>query len=289
MRKPRPYVLAVFYLILIIAVIFAVYPVWFMFLASVRPGQSLVSLDVLGMLIPTEFTLSNYQAMLFGTPIPGSAPYDFMRWTANSLKVAGLTTVATLFIATSAAFALSRFRFRGRESMLILFLAIQAFPGILALVPFAQLLTAMGLFGSHLGLILAYSAGALVFNTWNLKGYFDTIPVELEEAALIDGAGPIQSFIRIALPLSMPALAVTAWFGFLAGFSEFVLASILMAGVSSSRNTLPVMLWKLAGSQSVPWGQFAAGALLISIPILIIFFFTQRFLVGGLLAGGVKG
>jgi arabinogalactan oligomer/maltooligosaccharide transport system permease protein len=289
MTKPKPYVMAFFYVVLTIAVIFAVYPVWFMFLASVRPGQSLVSLDVVGMLVPTEFTLDNYRTMLTGSPIPGSEPYDFIRWTLNSLKVAGLTMIATLFISTSAAFALSRFKFRSREGLLILFLAIQAFPGILALVPFAQLLTAMGLFGTHLGLILAYSAGALVFNTWNLKGYFDTIPIDLEEAAMIDGCGPIQSFIRVALPLAVPALAVTAWFGFLAGFSEFVLASILMAGVASGENTLPVALWKLSGSQSVPWGQFAAGALMVSIPILIMFFFTQRFLVGGLLAGGVKG
>jgi len=150
------------------------------------------------------------------------------------------------------------------------------------------LLTAMGLFGTHLGLILAYAGGALVFNTWNLKGYFDTIPIELEESAMIDGAGPIQSFIRIVLPLSTPALAVTAWFGFLGGFSEFVLASILLAG-KPSLDTLPVALFKLAGSNAVPWGQFAAGALLISIPVLVIFFFTQRFLIGGLLAGGVKG
>lgn len=289
MKKPGRLVMGIFYFVLVLAVIFAVYPIWFMFLASVRPGQSLVSLNLAGMFWPTEVTWSNYQAMLFGTPIPGSEQYDFFRWMINSLKVAGLTTIATLFIATSAAFALSRFKFRGREGMLILFLAIQAFPGILALIPFAQLLTAMGLFGSHLGLILAYSAGALVFNTWNLKGYFDTLPIELEEAALIDGAGPIQSFIRIAIPLATPALAVTAWFGFLGGFSEFVLASILMAGVPSGMNTLPVALWKLSGSQSVPWGQFAAGALLISIPILIIFFFTQRFLVGGLTVGGVKG
>jgi arabinogalactan oligomer/maltooligosaccharide transport system permease protein len=288
MRKTSPVVLAVFYLVLVIAVIFAVYPVWFMFLASVRPGQSLVSLNLAGMFVPTEFTMENYRQMLFGAPIPGSNPGDFLIWVLNSLKVAGLTTIGTLLISTSAAFALSRFRFRGREGMLILFLAIQAFPGILALLPFIQLLTALGLFGSHWGLILAYSAGALVFNTWNLKGYFDTIPVELEEAAMIDGAGPIQSFIRIALPLATPALAVTAWFGFLGGFGEFVLASILLAG-QPGQDTLPVALWKMSNSVSVPWGYFAAGALLVTIPPLIIFFLTQRFLVGGLLAGSVKG
>jgi arabinogalactan oligomer / maltooligosaccharide transport system permease protein len=288
MRKTHPLVMILFYVILTVGVVFALYPIWFMFLASVRPGQSLFSLNLAGMLWPVEFTLDNYRDMLLGTPIPGSQQGDYLRWVVNSLKVAGFTTIATLFISTSAAFAVSRFRFRSREGLLIFFLALQAFPGILSLLPIAQLLTAMGLYGSHLGLVIAYAGGALVFNIWNLKGYFDTIPVELEESAMIDGAGPIQSFIRIVIPLATPALAVTAWFGFLGGFSEFVLASILLAG-QPGQDTLPVALFKMTSSQSVPWGRFSAGALLISIPLLIIFFFTQRFLVGGLTLGGVKG
>lgn len=288
MRKTKPGVLAIFYFLLVLAVIFSVYPVYFMFLASVRPGQSLYSLDPLGMIWPTEFTLQNYQLMLFGKPVPGATEGMFWTWLWNSLKVAGLTAFATLVIATSAAFAVSRFRFRGREGSLIFFLALQAFPGILSLLAIAQLLTAMGLYGTHLGLIIAYAGGALVFNIWNLKGYFDTIPFELEEAAMIDGAGPIQSFIRIIIPLATPALAVTAWFGFLAGFSEFVLASILLAG-KPMQETLPVALYKMTANVGVPWGLFAAGAMLVTIPLLMIFYFTQRYLVGGLTLGGVKG
>ncbi len=288
MRKTKPAVLAIFYIVLIIGVIFSVYPVYFMFLASVRPGQSLYTLDPMGMIWPTQFTLQNYQTMMFGKPVPGAADGMFWTWLFNSLKVAGLTAMATLLVATSAAFAVSRFRFRGREGSLIFLLALQAFPGILSLLAIAQLLTAMGLYGTHLGLIIAYAGGALVFNIWNLKGYFDTIPFELEEAAMIDGAGPIQSFIRIIIPLATPALAVTAWFGFLAGFSEFVLASILLAGKPGAE-TLPVALYKMTANVGVPWGLFAAGAMLVTVPLLLIFYVTQRYLVGGLTLGGVKG
>jgi arabinogalactan oligomer/maltooligosaccharide transport system permease protein len=279
-RKPNAAAQIVSYTALVLMVLFALYPVWFIFLAAVRPGQRLLTLDVAGMFMPTEFTAENFEKMLF--------ELDFPNWLKNSLFVAGMTTISALSLATSAAFAFSRFRFRGRELGLILFLAIQAFPGVLALVPIAQTLSAIGLYQNHWGLILAYSAGSLVFTTWNLKGYFDTIPIELEEAAMIDGCGPVQSFIRIALPLAKPALAVTALFGFLAGWGDYVLANVVIPAPDSMR-TLPVGLYSLANDHSVPWGQFAAGALLISVPVLILFLGLQRFLESGLTLGGVKG
>ena len=172
------------------------------------------------MFLPIEWTPENFRIMLIDQP--------FLQWMKNSLIVAGTTTIACLLICTSAAFAFSRFRFRGRESGLILFLAIQAFPAVLALIPQAQILGALGLYGSHLGLILAYTSFTLVFCTWNLKGYFDTIPIDLEEAGRIDGCGPVQSFLLIALPLARPALAVTALFGFFGGWGEYPLASVLI-------------------------------------------------------------
>jgi arabinogalactan oligomer/maltooligosaccharide transport system permease protein len=279
-RKPSTLAQVLSYTFLFLMILFALYPVWFIFLAAVRPGQRLLTLNVTGMFLPTEFTAENFETMLF--------ELDFPNWLKNSLFVAGLTTLAALALSTSAAFAFSRFKFRGRELGLILFLAIQAFPGVLALVPIAQTLSAIGLYKTHWGLILAYSAGSLVFTTWNLKGYFDTIPIELEEAAMIDGCGPVQSFIRIALPLSRPALAVTALFGFLAGWGEWVLASVIIPAPDSMK-TLPVGLRSLASDRTVPWGQFAAGALLITIPVLILFLGLQRFLEAGLTLGGVKG
>jgi arabinogalactan oligomer/maltooligosaccharide transport system permease protein len=279
-RKPNALAQLFSYTVLVLMTLFALYPVWFIFLAAVRPGQRLLTLNLAGMFLPTEFTSENFHTMLFVK--------DFPNWLKNSLFVAGFTTVATLTIATSAAFAFSRFKFRGRELGLILFLAIQAFPGVLALVPIAQTLAAVGLYKTHWGLILAYSAGSLVFNTWNMKGYFDTIPIELEEAAMIDGCGPIQSFLRIALPLARPALAVTALFGFLAGWGEWVLASVVIPAPEKMR-TLTVGLYSLANDHAVPWGEFAAGALLISIPVLILFLGLQRYFEAGLTLGGVKG
>jgi len=279
-RKPSALAQVFSYTVLVLMVLFALYPIWFIFLAAVRPGQRLLTLDLAGMFFPTEFTAENFDKMLF--------ELDFPNWLKNSLFVAGLTTIASITLSTSAAFAFSRFKFVGRETGLILFLAIQAFPGVLALVPIARTLAAIGLYKSHWGLILAYSAGSLVFCTWNLKGYFDTIPIDLEESAMIDGCGPIQSFIRIALPLARPALAVTALFGFLAGWGEWVLASVLIPA-PESRRTLPVGLNALANNHSMPWGLFATGALLISIPVLVLFLGLQRYLESGLTLGGVKG
>jgi len=268
------------YAILIAFTIFALYPVWFAILASGRQGDRLYSLNIAGMFLPVEWTFENYQAMLFEKPLLG--------WLRNSLYVASLTTIASLLITTSAAFAFSRFRFRGREFGLILLLAMQTFPGVLALIAVAQVLTALGLYRTHEGLILAYTTATLVFSTWNMKGYFDTIPIDLEEAAMIDGCGPIQSFILIALPLARPALAVTALLGFLSGWGEFIFASVLVPAPDTMKLAVPG-LFSLAGDQNVPWGYFAAGGMMIIIPTIIVFLFLQRQLQAGLMAGGVKG
>lgn len=280
MRKPGLLVKLFFYAVLVVAMLFALYPVWFAFLASLRPGGRLFSLNLAGMFFPTEVTLENYRVMLFEKPFP--------IWVKNSLFVAGMTTIASVTLSTSGAFAFSRFRFAGREAGLILLLAVQAFPGVLALVPIALILYRLGLYGSHWGLILAYSTGTLVFCTWNLKGYFDTIPIDLEEAGMIDGCSPVQSFLRIALPLSRPALAVTALFGFMAGWNEYIMAQVLLAG-QSGKYTLPIALAQLANDINVPWGQYAAGALLVTIPVMLVWLLGQRYLEAGLTLGGVKG
>jgi arabinogalactan oligomer/maltooligosaccharide transport system permease protein len=279
-RKTKPWIRVMQYAILIIATIYAFYPVWFAILASGRLGDRLYTLNFLGMFIPTQWTFENYRVMLFERP--------FLTWLTNSLKVASITTIASLLVCTSAAFALSRFRFKGREFFLVFLLAISTFPGLLSLVAIAQLLTALGLYGKHLGLILAYTAGTIVFCTWNLKGYFDTIPVEMEESAMLDGCGPLQAFILIALPLARPALAVTAILGFMAGWGDFVFASVLVPAPDSLKLAVPA-LYALANSMSVPWGYFAAGAVIVIIPTIIVYLSMNRYFEGGLTLGGVKG
>ncbi len=279
-RRPKTLTLAFQYLFLVLASIFALYPVWFAVIASGRAGGRLYTLSLPGMFFPVEWTFENYRVMLFEGP--------FLQWMRNSLFVAGFTTLACLLVATSAAFAFSRFRFYGREFGLILLLAIQAFPGVLSLVPVALLLTAMGLYANLWGLVMAYVVGQLVFTTWLLKGYFDTIPVELEEAAMIDGAGPIQSFLLIGLPLAKPALAVTALLSFMGSWGEYVFASVLVPA-PDARRTLMVGMYSLANSINIPWGHFAAGAVMVIIPVILVYAYFQKYLVGGLTLGGVKG
>jgi arabinogalactan oligomer/maltooligosaccharide transport system permease protein len=279
-RKTPALVRVLQYAILVVAGIFAIYPIWFAILASGRASQSLFTTNVLGMFIPIEWTFDNYRAMLLQEPL--------LTWLGNSFYVAAITTVACLLVTTSAAFALSRFKFAGREFLLILLLALSTFPGILSLVAVAQLLTAIGLYGKHWGLILAYTAGTLVFCTWNLKGYFDSIPIDLEEAARIDGCDPVQAFFQVALPLVRPALAVTALLGFLSGWGDFIFASVLVPAPDSAKLAVPG-LYSLAGTQSTPWGYFAAGAIFVIIPTMIVFLLVQRNFESGLTMGGVKG
>ncbi len=267
------------YVILALATIFAIYPIWFGILASLRNSDSLYTFNLAGMFIPVQATLVNFQTMLFDKP--------YLTWLLNSLKVAGLTTIACLFITTFAAFALSRFKFRGRNLFLIMLLALSTFPGILSLTAIAQLLSAFGLINTHLGLILAYTAGTLVFCTYNMKGYFDSIPIDLEEAARIDGCGPIQAFALVALPLVTPALAVTALLGFLGGWGDFIFASVLVYK-ENLKLAVPA-LYQISNSLSVPWGEFAAGAIIVIVPTLLVFLFVQRYFEAGLTVGGVKG
>lgn len=279
-QPPKPWTKILMYVVLVLMTIFALYPVWFAVLAAGRPGQRLYTFDLMGMIVPTQWTWDNLRALLTETA--------FLTWIKNSLFVATATALAALFIGTSAAFAFSRFKFYGRQGGLILFLAIQAFPGILSLVPIAQILSAVGLYANHWGLIMAYLAGTLVFVIWNLKGYFDTIPIDLEEAAMIDGCDPIQSFVRVALPLARPALAVTLLFGFMAGWGEFFLANILIPA-PDAKKTVMVGMYQMANEVNIPWGRFASGAVLVLIPIILIFLWLQRYLESGLTVGGVKG
>lgn len=276
-RRQSPLVLGVQYVLLAIGLIFSIFPIYFVFQAALRPGNTLYSTEL--QLIPTNATLDNFRYVLTEIPLP--------LWIFNSLKVGFATTIATLLITVSAGYALSRFAFRGRGGVLTGLLALQAFPAALALPAFYIILNNLKLLNNHLGLILVYAAGAIAFNVWNLKGYFDTIPIDLEEAATIDGATPTQAFLQVMLPLARPAIAVTALFGFLAGFGDFILANTVL--FEEAKYTAPVGIFGLQDGYSNPWGWFAASALIVSIPITILFLYLQRNLVSGLASGGVKG
>ncbi len=252
------------------------FPVLWVLKMAFRPEQTFAtSLNPL----PTEFSLQNFQD-LFAQP-------DFMRQIWNSVAVSGVTTLMGVFLACTAAYAFSRFRFPGRRAGLMAFLVTQMFPGTMMMIPLYQVLDAMGLLDQLLGLVLVYSTTAIPFCVWMLKGYFDTIPRELEESALMDGASQFTIFWRIILPLSRPAIAVTALFSFMTAWNEYILAATFMS--DERAYTLPVVLQHYVGSYTTEWGHFAAGAVLVSVPVMALFFALQKNLVGGLTAGGVKG
>jgi arabinogalactan oligomer / maltooligosaccharide transport system permease protein len=230
-------------------------------------------------LLPENPTLANFSYLLFDRP--------FFSWLFNSIVVAAATTILGVFLAATAGYAFSRFRFPGRTAGLLSFLVTQMFPGTMMMIPLYLIIDMLGLLDTLFALVLIYSTTAIPFCVWMLKGYFDTIPRELEEAALIDGASKTMIFYKIILPLAKPAIAVTALFSFMTAWNEFILAATFMN--SETSYTLPVGLQSFVGQFAQDWGYFAAGAILVSIPIVSLFFMLQKYLVSGLTAGGVKG
>lgn len=278
-RKTSPWMIPV-YVFLVVMTIFALFPIYFVLQASLRGDQSLYSTEL--QLIPDHPTLSNYVYML--------TQQSLLHWIGNSIYVCGLATVLGLFFSTTGAYALSRFRFAGREVGLLVLLAIQAFPSLLALLAYYLLLQNLHLIDHLEGLAIVYAAGTIVFGVWNIKGYFDTLPIELEQAALVDGATPTQAFLRITLPLAAPSLAASALFMFIGGWNEFPVANILLnANASGSNLTWPLGLFALQGDFRTPWGYFAAASVVIAVPVMALFLWLQRYFQGGLTIGSVKG
>lgn len=258
------------------------YPVlWVLKMAFMPSG----AFDLSANPIPTSFSLENFSRLVTAENVQGT--WLFAHWMWNSIVVSAATTVVGIALSCSAAYAFSRFEFPGKEAGMNAFLITQMFPGVVMAIPLYILMDRAGLLNSLTGLTLCYATTAIPFCVWMLKGYFDTIPKDLEEAALLDGASQWVIFTRIVLPLSRPAIAVTALFSFMTAWNEFILAATFMADETAF--TLPVALQRFVGDYSTDWGAFAAGAVIVSIPVMALFFALQKNLVEGLTAGGVKG
>lgn len=273
---------------LLVCICFAVlYPALWVVKMALTPSQAF-SMDLSP--FPSTISMENFWIVLTGDN-PLTPEFDgnwtFLRQFWNSTVIALLTSVIGLGFSCTAAYGMSRFEFPGKEQGMGLFLLTQMFPGVVMAIPLYILMDSLGLLNSAMGLALAYSATSVPFSTWNLKGYFDTIPQDLEDAAKIDGASQWTIFTKIILPLSTPALSVTALFSFMTAWNEFILAATFLS--DSKAYTLPVLLQSYVGNFQTQWGLFAAGAIIASLPVMLLFFFLQKNLVEGLTSGSVKG
>lgn len=272
------------HLIGILALIFAIFPVLFVVSAAFNPQGTLSSSS----LIPKSFSLANF-TKLFETT-------SFLTWFKNSLVISLVSAALSMFISACAAFAFSRYRFKGRRTGMLGVLLVQMFPQTLAIVAIylifvevSELYPAIG-FNTSTGLILLFLGGALGVNTWLMKGFFDTIPKDLDESAKVDGATHAQVYFGIILPLVTPILAITGLLSFIATISEFIISSVFLT--QDDAKTAAVGLYGLIADgqqRNNNFGMFAAGALIVAIPTVALFQFLQRYIVGGITAGAVKG
>lgn len=252
-------------------------PILYALSVSLSGQNSLLSSDF--SFIPKDFTLDNYREVIFGE--------DILTWFKNTVLLAAVTVFLSLLIAVPAAYCFSRRRFPGRKTILKCLVLLNAFPAILSMFAIYRLLRPMGLINSRIGLILVYTGTMAVFSLWNTKGYFDTIPTQIEEAAKIDGASDIQVVIRIVLPLAKPSIITTALQVLIYVWNEYIYATTFMTG--ESKYTLAAGLNSLQATEMTgSWPVFAAASIAVSVPVLVIFFLCQKHMTSGLTAGGVK-
>jgi arabinogalactan oligomer/maltooligosaccharide transport system permease protein len=274
--------------LLVVAVVYALYPVLWVVTLALSPVAGNAAAGARLLPLPhgaSEVTFDNFRVVTgIGDP---ERSWLFVRQLVNSLVVSLATAATAVAIATPAAYALARFEFVGKRSGLRGMLMTQMFPGVASAVPLYLILDALHLLDTRTGLVLVYASTAVPFAVFQLRGAFLAIPVDLEEAAMVDGATRTQAFLKVALPAARPAIAVTSLFAFMSAWNEFILAATLLGRESSF--TLPVVLQSYVGEFNAQWGAFAAGAILVSVPVMILFYVAQRQLVSGLTAGGVKG
>lgn len=273
---------ALVHIVLAAAVVFACYPILWVVSLALTPGGAT---DLAILPLPKAPSLENFRTVV-GTSDPART-WLFLQQLGNSLVVSLATATAAVVIAIPTAYALARFEFVGKRGGIRAMLLTQMFPSVASAVPLYVILDRLGLLDTRSGLVLVYAATAVPFAIFQLRGAFQAIPVDLEEAAMVDGATRTQAFLKVALPAARPAISVTMLFAFMSAWNEFILAATLLGRESAF--TLPVVLQSYVGEYDTQWGAFAAGAVLVSVPVMILFYVAQRQLVSGLTAGGVKG
>jgi arabinogalactan oligomer / maltooligosaccharide transport system permease protein len=262
---------------LLVYCVISLYPLLRIFSVSLRPGDRLFSTDL--SIIPSGASFISYVNVLKDT--------NFLLWIWNSLIITIATSLVGVMIASAAGYAFSRFSFPGKKTGLIAILGTQMIPAGMLLLPVFIILIRLGWVNSYIGLVVAYSISSLPFSIWILKGYYDTIPRSLEEAALVDGTSMLGAFFRIILPLSTPALAIAFLFNFTMAWNEFLVARVVLQ--KSEMYTWTLGLFELQGQYITQWGMFCAASIMITIPVLLLFMYSSKWLISGLTLGGVKG
>ena len=281
-RRPPWWHEAIAHAALLLAVCFALYPVlWVVSLALSPSGTP----SPRALPLPEALSLDNFRAVVTSTDSAGR--WLFARQLTSSVVVAVSTAVASVALATPAAYAMARMAFVGRDAGTRVLLATQMFPGVATAVPLYVILDALHLLDTRAGLVLVYATTAMPFAVFQLRGAFEAIPKDLEEAAMVDGATRWEAFVKVVLPAARPAIAVTCLFAFMQAWNEFILAATFLSREEAF--TLPVALQRYVGEYNAAWGKFAAGAVIVSVPVMAIFYAVQRHLVGGLTSGSVKG
>ncbi|NQV49692.1 MAG: sugar ABC transporter permease [Candidatus Marinimicrobia bacterium] len=277
MKKTTPLQYIMIYSALLLAVAWSIYPILRVITISIRPGNNLLTQSLA--IIPADWSFENYIKLFSDHP--------FGTWIWNSILVTVTVVITGVTLASTAGYALSRFRFPGREASLLSLLVTQMFPATMLLLPLFIMLSSLHLINTYLGLIVIYSSTALPFCVWQMKGYYDTIPYSLEEAARIDGASRFMAFYKIILPLASPALVITALFSFMSAWTEYIVAAQVLW--YKEMFTLPIGLKSFQANMTTEWGLYAAGAMIVSIPAIALFLFLTKYLIGGLTLGSVKG
>ena len=262
-------------LLVVLVCAFALFPFLWMISTSFKPAEEVYTNTPA--FIPDHPTAQGYVEML----TTESSTFDFKKWAVNSVVIALMTTVFSMVTATLGGYGISRFRFRGRGALSYIVLTTQVLPGSLLMIPLYIIMGNLQLLDTRLGLVIAYATFSVPFCTWMMKGFFDSIPLSLEEAAKVDGAGRFRCFATVVMPLTVPGLVATGLFAFINGWNEYLFASTFMK--SYENWTLPMGIASFQGQYTTNWGTLMAGSVLVTIPVVVLFLALQKHLVGGMI------